>query len=99
MQPLVLKTSSKTGFSSYQNGISPTTLLVEDLGNLGQLGNISEPLLAAALEKIRSGARLASPSFKTFKDVSDSDLIENPFSDQMYLDKFPAGLEKLLRAE
>ena len=99
MQPLVLKTSNKTGFSSYQNGISPTTLLVEDLGNLSQLGNTSEPLLAAALEKIRSGARLASPSFKTFKDVSDSDLIENPFSDQMYLDKFPAGLEKLLRAE
>lgn len=99
MQPLVIKTSNKVGFSSYQNGIAPTTPIIEDIGNLGQLGNINEPLLAAALQKIISGARLARPTYRTFSDVSNSDIIENPFSDQMYLDKLPPGLEKILRKE
>ncbi len=99
MQPLVIKTSNKTGFSSYQSGILPNTSLIENLGNLSQLGNIDEPLLATALQKIANGARLSSPNFRTFTDVTDSDIIENPFSNQMYLDKIPAGLEKFLRVD
>lgn len=97
MQPLVLKTANKVGFSAYQDGIAPITLLLEDIGNLNQLGNVNEPLLAAALQKITAGGKLKSNDFKIFIDVSNSDLIKNPYSNEMYLEEIPQGLEKILR--
>ena len=52
MLPLVFKTLNAAGVSDYANGLNPDIELSEDFSNLGQLGQASEPLLAAALSEI-----------------------------------------------
>ena len=87
MQPLVIKLANKDGFAAYENGIVPTNSLPENLGNLGQLGSTSEPLLAAALQIIGNGGRLSQPNVKIFEDIKDLRTIESRFESEMYLDK------------
>jgi carboxyl-terminal processing protease len=95
MQPLVLKTANKNGFSSYENGLVPNLQLLEDLGNLNQLGNVNEPLLAAALLNISNGGRMAPTNINYLKDFSDSKAIENPFHDAMFTET-PKGFENFV---
>jgi len=59
MQPLVLKSLNSVGFTDYFNGFSPdaTMELSEDFGNLGSLGNETEPLLALAIADITGSGR------------------------------------------
>ncbi len=94
MQPLVLKTANKIGFSGYENGLVPNLQLLEDLGNLNQLGNVNEPLLAAALLSISNGGRMAPSNVNYLKDFNDSKAIENPFHDAMFTD-VPKGFENI----
>ncbi|MBC7523410.1 MAG: peptidase S41 [Flavobacterium sp.] len=78
MQPIVLKTQNKADFGDYQNGLQPNYLLVEDLGNLGILGNSNEPLLQKALQII--GVNKTSNNYKnlkTFIDVQCHDALES----------------------
>jgi hypothetical protein len=46
MQPIVLKIANSVGFGDYFNGLNPDYLLKEDYGNLGVLGESSEPYLS-----------------------------------------------------
>lgn len=85
MQPLVLKTANKLGFGDYQNGLNPTFLLKEDLGNLSELGNTDEPLLSQALGIIAGGGRMSSPNFKQFSEFEDSKSMQ-PFGNDMHLE-------------
>lgn len=60
MQPIVIKTLNKNGFGDYQNGISPdiaTNELNENIGNLSELGNVNELLLAKVLNIISLGGK------------------------------------------
>ena len=94
MQPLVLKTANKDGFGDYQAGLVPNILINEDVGNLGILGNANEPLFKKAIDIITLRNRNNSQNKgKIFENVP-----ENPtdFSNEMYLDKLPVGLEKVL---
>ena len=62
----------------YQNGLQPDYPLVEDLGNLGILGNSNEPLLQKALQII--GVNKTSNNYKnlkTFMDVQCHDALES----------------------
>jgi len=52
LQPLVGRNENANGFFDYTAGFSPDILLEEDLSNLGILGQVSEPLLARALQEI-----------------------------------------------
>ena len=63
MQPLVLKIANSAGFGDYQNGISPaaSNAYTEDVGNLGVLGNATEPMLSLALQYISTNGRMALP--------------------------------------
>ena len=54
MLPLVFKTSNAIGFTDYAEGLFPDIQLKENYTNLGILGDINEPLLAAALNDILS---------------------------------------------
>ena len=90
MQPLVIKLANKAGFGDYQDGLAPTNVLSENFANLGQLGNASEPLLAAALSIINNGGRLAQPRALIFQDFQDSKTIEGRFESEMYLDEMPS---------
>lgn len=96
MQPLVIKTINKDGFGDYQDGLSPTILLKEDVGNLSQLGNPAEPLLSTALGLITNNARMMKQNpNNTAKDFKDSKSMR-PFATDMYID-LPQELSGLLK--
>ncbi|TGV02734.1 S41 family peptidase [Flavivirga rizhaonensis] len=94
MQPLIFKSLNIDGVTDYFDGLSPETgnVLPEDINNLGVLGNISEPLLAAAIAKITGTGRSINKKTRSVDFLEDSkDLL--PFAKNMYTDKkLPAGL-------
>ena len=55
MLPLVLRSVNAQGLTDYFDGFTPDIEIAEDVFNLGQLGDINEPLLAAALNEIFPG--------------------------------------------
>ncbi len=57
MQPIVLRIVNKDGFGDYLDGLAPDVEALEDLGNLGELGNENEPLLAEAISQITGSGR------------------------------------------
>ena len=80
MQPIVLKTSNASGFGDYQLGLQPTILQVEDLGNVGVLGDPSEPLLQTALNYIMATGKtnfLSNGFAKEFVNLKDPITLEN----------------------
>ncbi|MEZ4779523.1 MAG: S41 family peptidase [Flavobacteriaceae bacterium] len=52
MLPLVFKTANANGNTDYVDGLVPDIELAEDYSNLGTLGDVNEPLLAAAIADI-----------------------------------------------
>lgn len=88
MQPLVLKITNKNNFGDYINGLQPDELIKENYGNLGVLGEGTEPLLNAAIFKITTGGRSNQPQHKEFKDFKDSKSL-NEIGTDMYLEKVP----------
>lgn len=97
MQPIVLRTVNKAGFGEYSSGISPDIQHKEDLGNLGVIGTVNEPLLAEAIAAItgtgRTG-RYREP--KQFNNVKDSKSMRR-FGTEMYLDEIPEGSINLVK--
>ena len=96
MQPIVLKIANSAGYGEYFNGLTPNYLLKENYGNLGVLGDASEPLLSTALGKISGTAKMLKQSSEKseiyFNDSKSIDGIGN----QMYLSKAPEGILKAL---
>jgi C-terminal processing protease CtpA/Prc len=96
MQPIVLKIVNSAGFGDYFNGLAPTHELKETISTFGILGNENEPLLKLAIAKItgtgKSVPQSTGKQFEFFKDSKSN----NPFGNQMYLDKAPRGLQKAL---
>jgi carboxyl-terminal processing protease len=88
MQPLVLKITNKNNFGDYINGLQPDELIKENYGNLGILGETTEPLLNAAIFKITTGGRSNQSQNKEFKDFKDSKSL-NEIGTDMYLEKVP----------
>jgi C-terminal processing protease CtpA/Prc len=86
MQPIVLKILNKDNFGEYTTGITPTTLLPENLNNLGTLGNIDDPLLQEAInEIIASGKQAPQVPSNYQRDFSDAKAID-PLRTEMYLE-------------
>ncbi len=72
MLPLVFKTANASGTTDYVDGLFPDIELFEDYSNLGTLGDITEPLLAAALNDMFPG-RFATPKkIIPFKIVNEN---------------------------
>lgn len=96
MQPLVFKTINKDSFGEYQDGLPPTVLLKEDMGNLSQLGNPAEPLLSTALGLISNNARMMkSNPQNAAQDFKDSKSMRR-FGTDMYIE-VPEGLSDILK--
>ncbi len=93
MQPLVLKIINKAGFGDYTGGLQPDELLQEDLGNLGVLGQPTEPLFDAAISHILGGGRPAAHRAKTHRAVQRQQLL-GELKNEMYRD-VPAGLSNI----
>ncbi|MGY0392741.1 S41 family peptidase [Bizionia sp. KMM 8389] len=71
MQPLVLKSLNAVGYTDYSDGLFPSVNLAENYGNMGVLGDETEPLLAAALQLILDDNRQAFPHIKALDFVAD----------------------------
>ena len=86
MQPIVLKIVNKDDLGDYTAGIAPTTLLPENLSNLGVLGDVDEPLLNAAINQIiASGKMLPQIPDVIERDFTDAKSID-PLRSEMYRD-------------
>lgn len=88
MQPLVLKIVNRDGFGDYTNGLAPDIEYIENLGNLGVLGDASEPMLNIAISNITGSGRRQHPDgirFVPFKDSKSMDGLR----DMMYSTNFP----------
>ncbi len=72
MLPLVFKTINVNGFTDYIDGLDPEIEQLEDYANLGVLGNIEEPLLAAALNDIFGLPQPQPLRSIQFEEVSES---------------------------
>ncbi|MEN8790195.1 MAG: S41 family peptidase [Flavobacteriaceae bacterium] len=89
MQLLVGRTENSVGFIDYTDGFAPMIDQQEELGNYGDLGDESEPLLATAIEEItgissrkalRTGPRI------TLEYISNSKMFD-PLKDNMIMDR------------
>lgn len=72
MLPLIYKSANANGVTDYVDGLTPTIELPEDFTNLGILGEVTEPLLAAALNEIFPGRFMINKTFKEMKSINDS---------------------------
>ncbi|WP_298120170.1 S41 family peptidase [Flavobacterium sp.] len=86
MQPLVLKTINAAGFGDYQTGLLANFEFLEDYGNLGIIGNQSEPMINYTLNLISNGNRISNQNnLKKFKHLSDAKELE-PLRSEMYIE-------------
>jgi C-terminal processing protease CtpA/Prc len=72
MLPLVYKTVNAVGFTDYIHGLDPEIPLDEDYSNLGILGDVSEPLLAEALNAIFPPHPRSKRSDIKYVEIADS---------------------------
>ena len=87
MQPIVLKIANSDNFADYTNGLEPDVELRESASSYGILGDVNEPLFAAALNHISGG------SAKRSYDPTPFEIIKNPMVEsqqQMHVD-LPKG--------
>jgi C-terminal processing protease CtpA/Prc len=88
MQPIVLKTINNNGFGDYTAGIAANAPfnVIENIGNLGVLGDPNEPLLNIAINDITASGRMrtqsAAISTRDFKDAKSI----NPLRTEMYVE-------------
>ncbi|MCK0109332.1 S41 family peptidase [Flavobacteriaceae bacterium S0825] len=86
MQPLVANTLNKLNNSVPSNGLTPTLNLIENPANYGALGNVNEPMLAAAIADIQGTGRFNFSALNKVKPKASShDLI--PHVNEMYIDE------------
>lgn len=72
MLPLVFKTINANGFTDYVDGLNPEIEQLEDYSNLGILGDVNEPLLAAALNDIFGLPQPQPRNDIQFEEISES---------------------------
>ena len=72
MLPLVYKTVNINGFTDYVDGLDPDIEQSEDYANLGVLGNVNEPLIAAALNDIFGLPQPQPLRSIQFEEISES---------------------------
>ncbi|MGB0316107.1 MAG: S41 family peptidase [Flavobacteriaceae bacterium] len=58
MQPIVLKIANKDGFADYADGLDPQVPKTENIRDMGELGELSDPLLASAVNILTGSAKI-----------------------------------------
>lgn len=87
MQPLIYKSINANGFTDFDAGLEPNLQIAENFGNLGVLGDVDEPYLAAAINEILSSGRsMMLQSEPSYMEIIGSDEL-HPFAKEMYTDK------------
>ena len=91
LQPLVGRNENADGFFDYTSGFTPDHEIREVLGNYGEFGSLTEPLLAKALSLITgvstsSSARTSSLETMPLNEI-DHSKNHTILKERMYLDK------------
>ncbi len=86
IQPLVGRNENSVGFFDYTAGFAPDIELREDVFNLGELGDVNEPLLARALEEITGVSSKQAQKFSFGEPAAYRDF-KTPVREFMILDK------------
>lgn len=89
IQPLILRTANKNGFTGFFDGLPPDITQGEEFANLGELGDPQETLLNRALQEISPGFTPSSSSEKkTLRtiDILGEDQMNSPAYQRMYID-------------
>jgi len=84
IQPLAGRNENSDGFSDYTAGFEPDFPLKEDLANLGVLGDLTEPLLAKAIEQITGQTSKRGFKVQMPIDVFIGSEMFTPTRDNMY---------------
>lgn len=98
IQPLVFKSANSEGKSDYVDGLTPDLEVLEDLANLGTLGDPQEPLLKAALDHISGKTqdqKHRAEAFQRstrFKFVGEPEM-NDPTYQKMYIEELPSQRE------
>lgn len=94
IQPLVLKYANKNGVSDFRDGLAPDITVVEDLANLGVLGDPNETLLKAAINAITGNTQEATTGTQKrmmtgeFKFVGEGKMF-NPGYQRLIIENMP----------
>lgn len=90
MQPLVFKSLNSVGKTDYVNGLSPDITYIENLNNLGVLGDENEPLLEKAINAIlgRSQSEKSQVERIDFTQLGESGM-NNIEYQKMYIKELP----------
>jgi C-terminal processing protease CtpA/Prc len=88
IQPLILKTANKVGFTDFFEGLDPDIELRESFSNLGILGNPNETLLNRALQEIIPGFAPTSDESKSIHSIEflGEDGMSSPSFQRMYIE-------------
>ncbi|MEX0986350.1 MAG: S41 family peptidase [Bacteroidales bacterium] len=70
LQPLVFKFASSTGFTDFNNGLIPDIIIDDNILDMKQFGDLSDPILARAVEEITGVAPEAKKSLQVFPDFT-----------------------------
>ena len=93
MQPLVANSINVNDVAVPGNGLAPDITLLESPRNFGILGNINEPLLAAAIADIQGLGRFTQQN-NILKPIT-TDINIKPFEDGMFLENDTFILNRL----
>ena len=93
LQPLVANSINVNDEAVPANGLTPDIELIETPRNYGVLGNITEPLLAAALLDIQGLGRYAQPQDEL--KIVEKDVNLKPFENGLYLDPDNLNITRL----
>jgi C-terminal processing protease CtpA/Prc len=85
IQPLIFTSANAKGVTGFVDGIPPTVEFFEDLTNLGVLGEVTEPLLEAALDEIFGRSPKSSIQFE-YREAGNSKK-HLPTYQRMYVDE------------
>jgi len=83
IQPLLGRNENADGFSDFTSGLVPDIEQIEDLSNLGILGDATEPLLARAIQQITGTTGKRSFTVKTPIKVMGTSEMMNPVNNKM----------------
>ncbi len=98
LQPLVFKSVNSAGHSDYVDGLMPDIEYIEDLNNMGTLGQTSEPLLHKALSQIlgtswSDSKRMERGGTKRLEfDIIGNGDMNDPTYQRMYIERIPKVL-------
>jgi hypothetical protein len=84
MQPLVANSINVNDVAVPGNGLAPDITLIESPRNFGTLGNVDEPLLAAAIADIQGSGRFSQQT-RVLKAIKTS-INTKPLEEDMYIE-------------